>query len=75
MDISEFSDPIPSAKGLRTSSRVKNDRTVPDQDVVLKMEFPPGLRFQSVAGPGQERTVSPDGRTVQITSDQGDACR
>lgn len=67
VDISEFSDPIPLGEKTSYVIRIKNDRQVPDQDVVLKLEFPPGLQFRSIAGPGQQRTVSPDNRVVQIS--------
>lgn len=67
VDISEFRDPIKVGEGTEYVITITNNRTVPDQNVVLKLEFPPGLEFQSVSGPGQGRTVSPDGRTVTIS--------
>ena len=45
---------------------IKNQRTVADQNVVLTVELPAGLKFASLTGPGDRRNVSPDGKTIQV---------
>ena len=67
VDISEYGDPIKIGEETSYVITIKNDRTVPDQDVVVKIELPLGLRFKAMSGPGQQRTASPDGRTVTVS--------
>ncbi|MFO7903378.1 MAG: DUF7507 domain-containing protein [Planctomycetota bacterium] len=67
VDISKFGDPVRIDDATRYLITIQNDRNVPDQNVVLKLEFPPGLQFQSITGPQRGRTVSQDGRTVTVS--------
>ncbi len=66
VEITELSDPIAIDASTTYMITVRNSRDVPDQDVRLTIQFPPGLQFQSLVGLGQRRNVSPDGRTVSI---------
>ncbi len=66
VDISEFGDPIKIGEGTAYVITIKNNRSVADQDVVLSVELPAGLKFGSLSGPGDRRNLSPDGRTVQV---------
>lgn len=67
VEISELGDPVQIDEGTRYLITIKNDRNVPDQNVVLKLQFSAGLEFQSITGPGEVRTVSQDQRTVTIS--------
>jgi len=66
LDISELGDPIKIGETTTYLLTVHNERTVPDQDVVVEIELPPGLQFESVTGPTQLRSLSPDRRIVTI---------
>lgn len=66
LDISELGDPIKLGETTTYLLTIKNERAVPDQDVVVRIELPPGLQFESVTGPTQLRNLSPDRRIATI---------
>ena len=67
VDILEFGDPLKMGDQTAYVITIRNDRPTADQDVVLTIEFPPGLRFEKLSGPVARRNVSADGRTVRVS--------
>jgi uncharacterized repeat protein (TIGR01451 family) len=67
VEISELGDPIRIDEATDYEIRIRNARTVADQNVTLKIEFPAGLRFERLSGPVARRNVSADGRLVQVS--------
>ncbi len=68
VDISEFGNPIRIGEDTKYVISIKNDRTVPDQDIALTIELPPGLRFKSAVGPSKVRNVNATGNIVRMNS-------
>lgn len=67
VEISELGDPIRIGEATDYEIRIRNARSVADQNVVLRIEFPAGLRFDRLSGPVARRNVSADGRLVQVS--------
>lgn len=67
LEVLEFGDPVGLGKRASYAITIRNDRSAPDQDVVVTVEFPPGLRFEKLDGPERGRNVSADGRTVRVS--------
>lgn len=67
VDISEFGDPVVVGELTTYLVTIKNDRSVPDQDVRLILQFPVGLKFNKLSGPVGVLRSSADGRTVEVT--------
>ncbi len=68
VDISEFRNPIKIGEDTKYVITIKNDRTVPDQDIVVTIELPPGLRLKGATGPTVPRNISPTGNVVRMNS-------
>ena len=45
---------------------VENGRNVGDKNVRITLELPPGMEYVRLNGPVGARTISPDGRTIEI---------
>ncbi|MHB8865213.1 MAG: DUF7507 domain-containing protein [Pirellulaceae bacterium] len=67
LEIFELGDPIRVGEATDYEIRIRNNRSVGDQNVVLKIQFPVGLRFEGLAGPVARRNVSADGRIVEVS--------
>jgi uncharacterized repeat protein (TIGR01451 family) len=67
VEIFELGDPIQIGEATDYEIRIRNARTAADQNVVLKIEFPAGLRFDRLSGPVARRNVSADGRLVEVS--------
>ena len=67
VEISELGDPIRIGEATDYEIRIRNARAAADQNVVLKIEFPAGLRFDRLSGPVARRNVSADGRLVEVS--------
>jgi len=67
VEISELGDPIRIGEATNYEIQIRNARSVSDRNVVLKIEFPPGLRFERLVGPVARRNVSADGSTVVVS--------
>jgi uncharacterized repeat protein (TIGR01451 family) len=64
VDIYKLGDPIAAGDETVYRIHVKNARAVPDQDIDVTIEFPPGLQFRRLLGVGQKPVIR--GRTVQF---------
>jgi uncharacterized repeat protein (TIGR01451 family) len=67
LEIFELGDPIKLGEATDYEIRIRNDRAMGDQNVVLKIQLPTGLRFEGLAGPVARRNVSADGRLVEVS--------
>lgn len=67
VEISELGDPIRIGEATDYEIRIRNARAAADQNVVLQIEFPAGLRFDRLSGPVARRNVSADGRLVEVS--------
>ncbi len=67
VEITEMGDPIRIGDETDYEIRIRNTRAVPDQDVVLTIELPTGLRFERLLGPVARRTVRNNGRLIEVS--------
>jgi uncharacterized repeat protein (TIGR01451 family) len=67
LEVFELGDPIRIGESTDYEIRIRNGRSVADKNVVLKIQFPAGLRFEGLAGPVTQRNMSADRRTVEVS--------
>jgi uncharacterized repeat protein (TIGR01451 family) len=66
VSIADRQDPI-SVNGTTTYIiLVQNGRNVTDKNVTVSLLLPPGMEFVKINGPVGYKTISPDGRTVEL---------
>lgn len=67
LSLAELADPIKVGQTVTYILRIQNDRDVPDQNVVLSLELPPGIDFTKVKITNfRARGLAADGRTIEM---------
>jgi uncharacterized repeat protein (TIGR01451 family) len=66
VSIADRQDPISVNGTTSYIIMVQNGRNVADKNVVVTLVLPPGMEFGKISGPVGYKSVSPDGRTVEL---------
>ncbi len=66
LKVDEFGDPVQVGQKTSYVITIENDSDRPEKNVVLAIQFPPGLKFTKLSGPVAGRRVSPDGQKVTV---------
>jgi uncharacterized repeat protein (TIGR01451 family) len=67
LNVAELADPVSVGQTITYIIRIQNDRDIPDQNVALSLEFPPGIDFTKAKITGfRPRGLGPDARTVEM---------
>ena len=68
LNVAELADPVQVGQMVTYIIRIQNDRDIPDQNVALSLEFPPGVDITKakITGFRPRGLVGPDARTVEM---------
>lgn len=67
LNVAELADPVSVGQTITYIIRIQNDRDIPDQNVALSLEFPPGIDFTKARITGfKPRGLAADARTVEM---------
>ena len=67
LNVAELADPVSVGQTITYIIRIQNERDIPDQNVALSLEFPPGIDFTKARITGfRPRGLGPDARTIEM---------